>query len=265
MIIGELLNSSRLAVKDAVASYNTEEIQCLAIAQTEAGADYLDLNCGVFVDDEPQRLIWLLKTVQEVSQLPPCFDSPSPAALAAALEAYDGKKPPLINSISGEKERLKAILPLVKQSGAGVIALCMDDDGIPQSAEARLAVAQKIMAEAEAEDIAPERIFFDPLVQPVATNQQAGRAVMDTVEGLRKNLPSCKMACGLSNISFGLPNRKLLNRLFLVQLVSRGMDTFILNPLDKEIMGALIATRTICGEDAYCGKYLKAHRKGMFE
>ena len=265
MIIGELLNSSRSAVKEAVAAYNKEEIQRLAIEQTEAGADYLDLNCGVFVDDEPQRLIWLLKTVQEVSPLPPCFDSPSPAALEAALEAYEGKKLPMINSISGEQERLKAILPLVKQSGAGVIALCMDDDGIPQSAEARLAVAQKILAAAEAVGIAPEQIFFDPLVQPVATNQQAGRAVLDTVEGLHKKIPACRMACGLSNISFGLPNRKLLNRLFLVQLVSRGMDSFILNPLDKEIMGALIATRTICGEDDYCGKYLKAHRKGMFE
>lgn len=263
MIIGELINSSRKAMRPLMESWDKEAIQEIAKAQEAAGATYLDVNCGSFVADEAERLVWLVDIVQEVTALPLCLDSPNAAALAAALPHVKNGQP-LINSISAESERFEAILPLVLQYQTKVVALAMDDGGIPVSAEARLVIAKRLHADLRAAGVATEDIYLDPLVQPLATTAEGAAPLLDAVRQILEYEPQLNCLAGLSNISFGLPNRALLNRYFLIQAVSAGMDAFILNPLDKALMGAYYAASALMGKDKFCAQYLKAHRQGFF-
>lgn len=264
LIVGELINSSRKAVRPAVESFDTATIQELAQQQKAAGAHYIDVNCGTFVEDEPERLEWLVNTVRQAVDMPICLDTPRPAALERCLPLV-GEKQPMINSITGEKARIAAVLPLVVAYKAKIIALCMDDNGIPQSAEARLEIGRRLVGTLTDAGVKPEDIYLDPLVQPVSTADLAAKYVMDTVSGLKKEFPQTHCICGLSNVSYGLPNRKWLNRAFMVQTLTMGMDAYILNPCDQEMMALLYSANALMGNDPYCGAYLKAHRKGLFE
>ncbi|MCL2817037.1 MAG: methyltetrahydrofolate cobalamin methyltransferase, partial [Clostridiales bacterium] len=255
--------SSRKAVREAVARYDAEAVTAIARAQRDKGADYLDINCGTFVEDEILRMEWLVETVQQAVDLPLCLDSPDPAVLAAGLKRLRRPKP-MLNSITAEKERFAAVLPLVLEHGAKIIALCMDGGGIPRSAHERLEIAGRLLARLTAAGVPEQDIYFDPLVQPVSTFEDGGRAVLETIAALKEKYPLAHSICGLSNISFGLPNRKLLNRVFLQQTQAHGMDSYILNPTDDRLMGALFAGEALLGRDKYCLKYLSAHRKGLF-
>jgi len=264
LIVGELINSSRKAIQPAIESYDTEAIQSLAVAQKNAGAHYIDVNCGTFVNDEPERLEWLVKTVQAAVDLPLCLDSPRPEALERALPLVKNGQP-MINSITGEAQRIAQVLPLLKKYKAKIIALCMDDNGIPSGWEERFAIGKRLVGTLTDAGVPLEDIYLDPLVQPIGTCDQAAKDVLETVAALKKEYPQAHCICGLSNVSFGLPNRKWLNRVFLVQTMTMGMDAYILNPTDQVIMACLYSSYALLGNDSYCGGFLKAHRKGVFE
>lgn len=264
LIVGELLNSSRLAIRTLLEAEDKAALQDIARAQEAAGANYLDLNCGVFIEDEAKRLCWLVDVVQEVCSLPLCLDSPNASALKAALPLLKNG-PPLINSISAERERYDQVLPLVLAHKTKVIALAMDDSGIPATAEARVAVANRLYADLCQAGVKAEDIYLDLLVQPIATMEAGVQPLLAAARQLRAKQDSAQFIAGLSNVSYGLPNRALLNRYFLIQAISVGIDNFIFNPLDKELMGAYYAARALAGQDKFCAAYLKAHRKGYYK
>jgi 5-methyltetrahydrofolate--homocysteine methyltransferase len=172
---------------------------------------------------------------------------------------------PMINSINAEQERYKEVLPLVTKHDAKITALLMDDTGIPQTAEKRLAVADFLYNGLTEAGVADENIYFDPLIQPISVNAEFGQQVIDTVAGLTAKYPKCHKMCGLSNISFGLPNRKILNSFFVAQTMVVGMDGFIVNPCDKLMMGTIAAGQALIGKDDYCMGYLMASRNGLYE
>lgn len=264
LIIGELINTSRKAVREAVEARDAEYIRQLAQAQVEAGANYLDVNCGTMIFNEVETMEWLVNTVQDAVEAPLCIDSPNPQAIEKGLSLVKYGQP-LINSITAETERFQQILPLVIKYKAKIVALCMDDTGIPETSEKRMQVARNLHGSLTGAGVPEDDIYFDPLVTPVSTGDRAGLEVLETVALISKEYPNVHKVCGLSNISFGLPNRKVLNQLFMVQTMTKGMDSYILDPLDRVIMGFLYGSQALLGLDMYCGNYLAAHRKGLYQ
>lgn len=264
LIVGELINTSRKDIKPAVESRDAAYIQKIAKEQVEAGANYVDVNCGTQVFNEPEIMEWLVKTVQEAVDAPLCIDSPNPKALEVGLALTKTKKP-MVNSITAEKERFAIILPLVQKYNAKVVALCMDDSGMPETAEDRIVIVDKLIKDLTANGVAEDDIYLDPLVKPVSTGDKAGLEVLETVRYIRENYPKVHAICGLSNISYGLPNRKILNQTFMIQTMAMGMDAYILNPIDKKMMGFIYSSAAALGQDPFCGRYLTAHRNGLYE
>lgn len=262
LIIGELINSSRNSVAAAIENKDSEFIKKLAKDQDKAGADYIDVNAGTFVGCEDRKVKWLVKTVQEATNKPCTIDSPDPAVIEAALEVHKGI--PMINSISLEKERCDKLLPVIAGTDMKIIALCMSDDGMPQTAEQRLKIADKLLNLLVKNNVKYENILVDPLVQPISVNKDFGPQFLYSIEELMKNFKGIHTVCGLSNISYGLPERKFLNRTFMAMAVSRGLDAAIINPLDRKMMKTITTAETLTGNDDFCMNYLKAFRSGMF-
>lgn len=263
LIIGELINTSRKAITEAVEKKDAEYIKQIAKAQVEAGATYIDVNCGTMVSNEVEIMTWLVNNIQEAVQAPLCIDSPSPAALQAGL-ALCKYGQPMMNSITDEKERFDEMLPLVLKYKAKVISLCMDDKGMPDTADERLRVASSLYTKLTDAGIPAGDIYFDPLVKPISSVETAGQEVLGAIKEIKERYPNVHFTCGLSNISFGLPNRALLNRLFVVQTMTVGIDGYILDPTNKEMMGVIYASTALLGKDRYCRGYLGAHRKGLY-
>lgn len=262
-IIGELINASRKAVKTAIESGDDLAIKKIAIDQAEAGADYIDVNAGIFIDKEPEYLRWLVESVQAATDVCCAIDSPSPEAIKRALEVHKGI--PMINSISLESERFNTLLPLISGTDFKVIALCMSDDGMPETTEDRLKIADKLINELTKNNISIENIFVDPLVQPMSVNNAYGLEFLDSIEQIMKRYPGIHTACGLSNISYGLPERKLLNQTFVSMAICKGMDGAIVNPLDRKMMANIVAAETLAGRDDFCMNYLQKYRSGAFK
>ncbi len=262
IIIGELINASRKAVAKAIESKDAETIQQIARDQTDAGANYIDVNAGVFVDNEPEYLRWLVETVQQAADAPCAIDSPNPKAFEAALEVHRGT--PLINSISLETERYDALMPIIAGTDMRVIALCMSDDGMPETVDDRLKIADQLVNGLQQNNIPVEHIFVDPLVQPVSVNQTFGVEFLNAVDRIMKRFPGIHTACGLSNISYGVPARQFLNQTFMTMAIAKGLDGAIINPLDQNMMANIIAAETLAGRDEFCMNYLKAFRAGRF-
>jgi cobalamin-dependent methionine synthase I len=258
LIIGEKINSSIPSVSEAIGNMDGAQIQKLARDQVNAGAGIIDVNAGTFRERERELLPWLVNTVQEAVEVPLCIDSPDPAALAAGLSA--AKKKSIINSISAEKERYKNVLPLVKRYKSSIIALCMDDRGIPSTAAERLKIAESLTEQLLSDGIGLADIYLDIMVQPIGTSNDSGRIALDTVRIIREKIPGVHITCGLSNVSFGLPKRRLLNQAFAVALVASGMDVLFIDPLDEKMMSLLCAVNTLAGCDEYCCDYLTAYR-----
>ena len=260
IIIGEKINSSIPGVAAAIERRDREFIQKLAKEQVAAGADIIDVNAGAFLDEETELLPWLVNIVQEAVDAPLCIDSPNPAALAAALKV--AKQKALVNSISAEEDRYAQVLPLLKRHRAAVIAMCMDGRGIPGSANERVEIARGLAGRLLADGLAPEDIYLDVVVQPVATDTGSGVAAIEAVRAIREEMPDVHITCGLSNVSFGLPKRRLLNQAFAVILAAAGMDAMFVDPLDARLMALLAATKTLAGQDEFCAEYLAAFRAG---
>jgi len=263
VIVGERLNSSRKAVARAIADRNEMFIRLEARRQEEAGANFIDINVAAAGGDEPAQMEWAVRVIQQATEAPCCIDSPNPNALAAGLASHRG--PAMINSISGERARLEGVLPLVKHYGASVVALTIEDAGMPSNARDRVRIASAVVGLLTAEDIPPDRIFVDPLVRAVSTEPAQGRELLDAIRRLRAELPGVHVIAGLSNISFGLPGRSLLNRTFLAMAMAAGLDAAILDPLDRKLMSAVCAAQALLAEDEFCVNYLAAHRAEILE
>jgi cobalamin-dependent methionine synthase I len=262
-IIGEKINGTRKRVARAIAERDVDYIKRLATRQADAGSTWLDVNAGTHPDQEPEDLIWLIEAIQSVVDTPLCLDSANPAALKVAIQAV--KKTPMINSISGEPERLDGILPLVAEHGCEVIALAMDDKKIPETFEKRLEVIDIVMAATNAAGVPDDKVYVDPLAMTIATANQSAVIACETIRTVKKKYPKVHFTMGLSNISFGLPARKQINRGFLALAMQAGLDSAILDPLDKELQATILTTELLLGQDRHCLNYIRASRKGIFD
>lgn len=262
LIVGELINASRKVIATAIEAREASTIQTVAETQKKAGADFIDVNAGIFVGQEAEYLKWLVTTVQEAVDAPCCIDSPDPKALEAALGVHRGT--PMINSISLEKERYNALLPLVAGTDLKVVALCMSDQGMPQTTDERLAIADELVNGLVKKNVPIGNIYVDPLVQPISTNNTFGVEFLNAVEQLMTRFEGVHTICGLSNISYGLPERKLLNQVFAVMGIAKGLDGLIINPLDKRLMACIVAAETMVGKDNFCKNYIKEYRDKKF-
>jgi 5-methyltetrahydrofolate--homocysteine methyltransferase len=202
---------------------------------------------------------WLVRTVQEAVDVPLCIDSPNPKAIETGLKLHKGKA--LVNSITLQKERIGSILPLVKKYDCMVVALTMDEKGMPETSRERFEVCRKIIDEVKKEGIALESLYIDPLVQPISTNSRNCVITLETIRMIKEAFP-VKFAMGLSNISFGLPNRRLINRTFLAMAMAMGLDGALIDPTDKDMMAAIKSSEALLGKDEYCMDYLTAFREG---
>lgn len=264
LIIGELINTSRKPIREAVENKDEQYIRQIAKAQEEAGATYIDVNCGTFIESEVPTMEWLVDLILQETQLPLCIDSPNPLALEAGLKkAVNGK--PMINSITDETARWNAVLPLVKEYNAKIIALCIEDAGMPKTQADRLRIADTLINKLTKEGVALDDIYIDPLIKPIGTDKKNGIEVMEAVQKIMEGYPGVHTVCGLTNISYSLPARKVLNRTFKIQCMARGMDSFILDPTNKDMRGALLASQALMGQDNFCRKFINGFRQGLYE
>lgn len=265
IIVGEKINATNRSVGQALAGKDTSFLQDLAKSQADAGADYIDVNVGAGHDgpDSSHALMeWLIETVISVTETPLCIDSDDPSVLKAALDAYTGDTV-MINSVNAESDRLDAVGKLAAERGAAIVALVMTDEGIPPTVTARLEAAQTIMTHLSELGIRDEQIYFDPLVLPISVDHTQGMVTLETTRELKTRYPDAKTIMGLSNISYGLPNRSMISRAFLLMVVASGLDAAILNPLDKRTVTLARVADMLVGSDPGCRQYIKAHRKGM--
>jgi 5-methyltetrahydrofolate--homocysteine methyltransferase len=259
VIIGERINpTGRKQVLAAFAAGDFEIARTDALAQVAAGAHMLDVNAGVPGADEPVMLTQVLRTVMAATDVPLCIDTADPVALAAALSIYQGKA--LVNSCNGEERSLNAVLPIVKEYGAAVIGLCMDDDGIPETPEARLRVAAKIIERAGRLGIPVCDIAIDPLALTMGADANAGRLALDAIALIVKEF-GVNITMGASNISFGMPDRPSINSTFIAMAIHAGLTCPITNPLIPAVTTAILAADLSMGHDSYGMRWIKAFRK----
>lgn len=259
VIIGERINpTGRKLLAAEMAAGDFSRVIADALAQVQAGAHVLDVNAGVPLADEPALMAEAVRLVQQTVDVPVAIDSSVVKALEAGLKAARGK--PLVNSVTGEDERLDAVLPLVAERGAAVIAISNDETGISYDPNVRFAVAKKIVERAERYGIPREDVLIDPLAMPVGAVQGAGATLFQLVRMVREEL-GCNTVCGASNISFGLPNRKVLNGTFVAMAIAAGMTCAITNPLEPEIKSAILAADVMLGHDENCVNWIMAQRQ----
>ena len=271
LIIGERINTSRKingepVIEAAVVNRDADYIKNLAISQFEAGADYIDVNAGTLTSGEPEALEWLTEVVMDAVDAPISFDTPNAAALDRALKVYDlGKGQPMINSITAETGRYANILPFVLQYKAKVIALAMDDSGIQQDPAKRLSVAGKLIDDLTSAGVPLDDIYIDPLTFPIGTGDDVALTMFDIIEKLQAQYSGVHIIAGLSNVSHGMPARKLLNQAMTILCMGRGLDAGIVDPNDRYLMALIAATETLLGRDEYCMNYITKSREGAFE
>lgn len=259
IIIGERLNSSRQAVHHAFKTKDEKFLIQEAKRQVEAGAQFLDLNASALLEKEVDTLRWAIPLLQQNLNVSLAIDTPNPQAMKIGLELHQGQA--ILNSITGEKSRLAAMLPLIKDYSPLVIALCLDDDGLPAQPEDCLKIAEKLLEIFQKNDVPEENIFLDPLVRPIGVNSEAGGIFLRSLELIKNNFPQVKTVAGISNVSFGLPWRPVLNRTLLLLARGKGLDAAICNPLDKELVAHLRAADALLGFDPQLANFLLLYRQ----
>ena len=258
-VIGERINpTGRKLLAAEMAADDYSRVLSDALAQVEAGATVLDVNAGIPMADEPAILAKAIQLVQEVVDVPLAIDSSIVDALEAGLSVYKGK--PLVNSVTGEEERLEVVLPLVKKYGAAVVAISNDETGISEDPNVRYDVAKKIVERAADYGIPREDVVVDPLIMPVGAINMAGRSALDLIIRLRNEL-QVNTTCGASNISFGLPNRHGMNAAFLSMAAGAGMTSAIMNPLHAEEMTSIMGANVMNGNDPECRRWIQKFRE----
>ncbi|MCD4719534.1 MAG: dihydropteroate synthase [Desulfobacula sp.] len=262
-VIGERINTSRKLVQAAVVERDADYIIDDVKKQQEAGADFIDVNAGARIGHEKEDMQWLLKTIKPIATVSLCLDSPDPAILEMAYGMVDN--PPMINSISLEKNRFDTMMPFLKGKDCKIIALCMDDAGMPASSDDIVARAKELVTRLESIGMKQDSIYIDPLVQPISTDSTKGTMVLNAVRQIKQLFPDVHITGGLSNISYGLPERKIINRTFVTLMMDAGMDSAIIDPLDSKIMAAIKTADLLLGNDNFCMSYLKGVRSGMIK
>jgi 5-methyltetrahydrofolate--homocysteine methyltransferase len=262
-VIGERINpTGRKLLAAEMAEGDYSRVISDALAQVEAGATMLDVNAGIPMADEPAILAECIQLIQGMVDLPLAIDSSIVEALEAGLSVYKGK--PLVNSVTGEEERLEVVLPLVKKYGAAVVAISNDETGISEDPNVRFDVARKIVERAEDYGIPREDVVVDPLIMPVGAINMAGRSALSLIRRLREEL-KVNTTCGASNISFGLPNRHGMNAAFLSMAVGAGMTSAIMNPLHSEEMTGIMGADVMMGTDPECRRWISKYREPVPE
>jgi 5-methyltetrahydrofolate--homocysteine methyltransferase len=257
-VIGERINpTGRKAFAEELRGGDLSTVTVDALAQVQAGADMLDVNAGIPLVDEAELLAQMIRLLQDHTDIPLCIDSSVIEALEAGLDAYEGKA--LVNSVTGEDERLELILPIVAKHGAAVIGLTNDETGIPETAEKRLEIARKIVSVAGDHGIPPADVVLDPLAMTVGADPQAVRITLDAIEMIRDEL-GVNMCLGASNVSFGLPERHTLNAAFLAMGSAHGLTSAIMNALSEECVRSVRASDLMLGKDEWGANWISAHR-----
>ncbi|MDP6765595.1 MAG: methyltetrahydrofolate cobalamin methyltransferase [SAR324 cluster bacterium] len=263
VIIGERINpTGRKMLAKEMAEGDFSRVVKDALAQVAAGAQMLDVNAGIPLADEPGILAETIKLVQSLTDVPLSIDSSIVAALEAGLEVYQGKA--LLNSVTGEEERLESVLPLVKKYNCAVVAISNDETGISEDPDVRFEVAKKIVERAEDYGIPRADVVVDPLVMPIGAMGTAGVQVMQLVRRLREEL-KVNTTCGASNVSFGLPNRDGVNAAFLTMAMASGLTSAITNPLHDSIMQAVMGGDVMLGKDSNCANWIRKYREPSTE
>jgi 5-methyltetrahydrofolate--homocysteine methyltransferase len=262
IIIGEKINGAIPAVGKAIQARDAGAIKALAEAQERGGADYLDICAGTPPEQERDTLLWLLDAAQSVTELPVCIDSPVPEILLQVLPHI--KKPGIINSVSGEGTKCELIFPFLRDHDEWkVIVLTCDNGGIPAEAERKISIALDLIAKAADSGIAPNRLFIDPLVLSLSAVGDAMIQFMEAVKGIKTAHPDVHITSGLSNISYGMPARGLVNRNFLTLALGAGMDSAIMDPTNRGMMENVYAAEALLGLDRFGRRYNKAYRSGL--
>ncbi len=261
LIIGERINSTRAHIQEAMKNRNTAFILKEAKKQISSGANYIDVNCAMSLGDEVQDIDWVISVIQsEIKDVNICIDSPNYLAIQRALQVYKSSGGLFINSITGEQSRIDHIVPLAVKYNTRLIALTMGEGGLPHSAEDRLNIAKDILAKAANKGFKPENLYFDPLISPISTEPEQVKEFLRSIPMI-KSL-GVKTVCGLSNVSYGLPSRKVINSTFLAMAIQAGLDAAILDPTDRQVMSSITASRALLCDDEYCAEYIKAFREG---
>lgn len=265
IIIGERVNATRKVIKAAVQSHDEQPIIDEIRRQDEAGANFIDLNAGTGSGDREQEasdLAWLIDIALRTTEKDFTLDSSDPAVLERDFAHLDGRRPALLNSVNGESERLEPVMGLVAKLGCPVIALAMDDSGIPPTMNDRLGVCESIMKVADKHGVSEDRIYFDPLVLPLISDTESAQITFDTIREIKSRFPSAKTTLGLSNVSHGLPQRAMINQAFLLSAIISGLDSVICDPANERIKWAITLGELVAGRDKHCRRYARRVRKG---
>jgi 5-methyltetrahydrofolate corrinoid/iron sulfur protein methyltransferase len=262
IIIAEKINGSIPSTGKAIEAKDADFIKNLAKVQTEVGSDFIDVCASVEVSRELETLKWLIDIVQEVTETPIAVDSPSAETCAKAMDFC--KKPGLVNSVSMEGNKIEVVFPKIANTKWECIALLCDDTGIPRTAEKRLEVLEALMKKAKEYNIDPSRLHIDPLVEMLATSEDGINMIVEVIKEIRKRYPTIHVTGAASNISFNLPARKIVNQAFVVLAMNAGLDSVILDPLNRDLRGLIYATEALLGRDEMCIEFIHAFRRGVF-
>jgi len=263
-IIGERINMTRKEIKEKVWERDADFITLEARRQTEAGATHIDINAGGDPAKEVDDMRWITEVVFKAIEIPLVFDSTNPVALEEGLKLCN-RPGTIINSITGEKKRIEDILPLVKKYKTGIVALTMDDNGMPEDYEGRMNITRNLAKIIQEEEIPLKKVYFDHLVRPASTNPGQAKLILEAITTTKKEFPQAHIALGLSNISFGLPARNNLNKAFLAMLIAAGCNGVIIDPCEPGMMNILFSARTVLGLDEYGMDYIFAYREGKLK
>lgn len=263
LIVGERINTSRKAIHEAVERRDQAFIQTEVKAQVEAGADLIDVNAGSRVGTELEDLLWLIEVIQEVVPARLSLDSSDARCLKEAIRRVNTV--PMLNSTNAEKVRFEAMMPVILEKECDIVALCMDERGVPKTVDQTLENAETLVKDLEALGVKRDRIYLDPLIQALSTNTEAGLMAMKAIERIEREFNGVNTICGLSNISYGLPKRSVINRAFLTLAMGAGLSAALIDPLDKKLMGMIKTTDVLLGRDAYCMNYIQAFRARRLE
>ncbi len=259
IIIGEKINGTIPSVKKAIEERDEGFIRNLALKQAEAGAHYLDVCASTAPEHEVETLIWLMNIVQDAVDTPLCIDSPNAKTIEKVFQ--NAKRPGLINSVSEEGDKCEIIFPMIKGTDWQVIALTCDNRGIPSDVQTRVDITKIMVEKAQKYDITPDRIHVDPLVMALSADNNSLMNFVETLQTVKKLYPTIKVTSGLSNISFGMPLRKIVNQHFLTIAVYAGMDSAIMDPLNRDMNTTLVTAEALLGRDKFCRKFSNAYRK----
>jgi len=261
LIIGESINGTIKKVGQAILDRDEAYIRQLARIQYECGAQYLDVNAGVVGGNELEDLPWVVELVQKEVPIPLMIDSANPEALESAISLYHHTEPPILNSISGEEWKMNKLFPVISKERCKVVVLCMDGQGIPKTVEKRVEIAKRLYYKLLKLNIPPEYIYFDVLALSIAVEPKAALLALETIKTIHLNFPQSHIICGISNVSMGLPGRKLINRAFLIMAIYEGLDTLLIDVRDKVLFSFIYTGKILTNQDPFCLEYIRAYRE----